>query len=89
MARASDGTNVPVSPAPASSSNLGSPGGSLLDPRKDWISRQYDGGEIQRNLLTFTALHTERGLDRKLRPTLAQTVADQTTKIAHIEQIVV
>ena len=31
MARVSDGTNVPVSPAPASSSNMGSPDGSLPD----------------------------------------------------------
>ena len=31
MARVSDGTNVPISPAPASSSNLGSPDGSLPD----------------------------------------------------------
>ena len=31
MARASDGTDVPVSPLPASSSNMGSPNGSLPD----------------------------------------------------------
>ena len=31
MARASDGTDVPVSPAPVSSSNVGSPNGSLPD----------------------------------------------------------
>ena len=31
MARASDGTNVPVSPLPASSSNMVSPNGSLPD----------------------------------------------------------
>ena len=31
MAHVSDGTNVPISPAPASSSNLGSPNGSLPD----------------------------------------------------------
>ena len=31
MARASDGTDVPVSPVPASSSNMGSPDGSLPD----------------------------------------------------------
>ena len=31
MARVSDGTNVPISLAPASSSNLGSPDGSLPD----------------------------------------------------------
>ena len=31
MARVSDGTNVPFSPAPASSSNMGSPNGSLPD----------------------------------------------------------
>ena len=31
MARVSDGTNVPISPAPASSSNMGSPNGSLPD----------------------------------------------------------
>ena len=31
MARASDGTDVPVSPVPASSSNMGSPNGSLPD----------------------------------------------------------
>ena len=29
MARVSDGTDVPVSPVPASSSNVGSPNGSL------------------------------------------------------------
>ena len=32
MARASDGTDVPVSPLPATSSNMGSPEGSLPDP---------------------------------------------------------
>ena len=31
MARVSDGTNVPISPAPASASNLDSPNGSILD----------------------------------------------------------
>ena len=31
MSRASDGTDVPVSPVPASSSNMGSPNGSLPD----------------------------------------------------------
>ena len=31
MARVSDGTNVPISPAPASSLNVGSPDGSLPD----------------------------------------------------------
>ena len=31
MARASDGTNVPISLVPASSSNMGSPNGSLPD----------------------------------------------------------
>ena len=31
MARVSDGTNVPISPAPASSSNVGSPNGSRPD----------------------------------------------------------
>ena len=31
MARASDGTDMPVSPLPASSSHIGSPNGSLLD----------------------------------------------------------
>ena len=31
MAHVSDGTNVPISPAPASSSNMGSPSGSLPD----------------------------------------------------------
>ena len=59
-ARASDGTDVPVSPLPASSSNLGSPHGSLPD---------IEGN--QRNVRTsckIASTHTERIQVRKLRP---------------------
>ena len=62
MARASDGTDVPVSPLPASSSNMGSPNGPLPDLR----GTGYDGGENQRHLLTVTALRTKMRLGSKI-----------------------
>ena len=58
MARVSDRTDVPASPARASSSNMGSSDGSLPDLEGTGFR---DGGESQRNLLTDTALHTECG----------------------------
>ena len=66
MARASDGADVPVSPLPASSSNMGSPNGSLPD-----LEGIGYGGENQRNVRTsceVAATHTERIHVRTLRP---------------------
>ena len=87
MARVSDGTNVPISPAPASSSNMGSPNGSLPDLEgtgfractEEKINEIY----LQLPLFIQTAARIENCVQ-----TLAQTVAAQTTKISNIEQIV-
>ena len=79
MARASDGTDVPVSPLPASSSNLGSPDGSLPDlegvgngslPELDGTgyratTMEEEINEIYLQLPLFLQKNVQ---DRKLRP---------------------
>ena len=70
MARATDGTDVPVSPLLVSSSNVGSPHGSLPDLEGTGY-RASTMEENQRNVRTsceVAATHTERIQVRKLRP---------------------
>ena len=84
MARVSDGTDVTVSPVPASSSNMGSLNGSLPDLEGTGNRGQYDGGENQRNV------HTNRKIAATLQSisrfencvqTLSQTVASSDASI--------
>ena len=88
MARASDGTDVPKSPAPASSSNLGSPNGSLPELegpgfRASTMEEKINEIYLQVPLFMKNAARIENCVE-----TLAQTVPAQTTKITNIEEIV-
>ena len=88
MARVSDGTHVPISPAPASFSNMGSPNGSLPDLegtgfRASTVEEKINEIYIQLPLFIQNAARIENCFQ-----TLAQTVAAQSTKITNIEQIV-
>ena len=88
MARVSDGTNVPISPAPASSSNMGSPNGSLPDLegtgfRASTMEEKINDIYLQLPIFMQNAAWIENCLQ-----TLAQTVDAQTTKITNIEQSV-
>ena len=81
MARASDGTVMPISPAPASSSNMGSPDGSLPDLegtgfRASTMEEKITEIYLQLPLFIQNAARIENCVQ-----TLAQTVAAQTTKI--------
>ena len=70
MTRTSDGTDVPVSPVPASSSNMGSPNGSVPDLDGTGF-RACTMEENQRNIHTsrkIAAAHAEYIQIRKLRP---------------------
>ena len=83
MARVSDGTHVPISPAPASSSNMGSPNGSLPDLegpgfRASTMEEKINEIYLQLPLFMQNAARIEHCVQ-----TLAQTVASQTTKIAN------
>ena len=84
MARVSDGTNVPISPLPASSSNTGSPHGSLpeLDGtryRATTMEEKINDFYLQLPLFMQNAARIENCVQ-----TLAQTMAAQTTKITQI-----
>ena len=91
MARASDGTNVPVSQVPASSFNMGSPDGSLPD---------FDGAgyractmeekinEIFTQIAKLPLLMQSISRFENCVQTLSQTVASYDAKITNIEQIV-
>ena len=91
MARASDGTGVPVSPLPASSSNMGSPNGSLPD---------FDGtgfractmeekvNEIFVQIAKLPLLMQSVSRFENCVQKLCQTVASYDAKITDIEQIV-
>ena len=88
MARVSAGTNVPISPAAASSSNMGSPNGSLPDLegtgfRACTMEEKINDLYLQLSLFIQYAARIENSVQ-----TLGQTVAAQSTKITHIEQIV-
>ena len=88
MARVSDETNVPISSAPAFSSNTGSPNGSHPDLegtrfRACTMEEKINGIHLQLPLFIQNAARIENCVQ-----TLAQTVAAQSTKISNIEQIV-
>ena len=76
MARASDGTDVPESPLPASSSIIGSPNGSLLD-------LEGTGYRAKLPLLMQSVSRFENCVQ-----TLSHTVASYDAKISDIEQMV-
>ena len=88
MARVSDGTNVPISPAPASSSNMGSPNGYLRDLEGTGIRASMMEEKINEIYLQLPLFIQNAARIEKCVQTLAQTVVAQTTKIANIEQIV-
>ena len=96
MARVSDGTNVPISPAAASSSNMGSPNGSLPDLegtgfRACTMEAKINEIYVQLPLFIQYAARIEncvQTLGRTVAQTLGQTVAAQSTKITNIEQFV-
>ena len=81
MARASDGTDVPVSSLPASSSNMGSLDGTGYRART--MEVKINDIYLQLPLFMQNAARIENCVQK-----LAQTVAAQTTKITGIEQIV-
>ena len=88
MARVSDGTNVPISPAPASSANMGSRNGSLPDLegtgfRACTMEEKINEVYLQLALFMENAVRIENCVQ-----TLAQTVAAQSTNITNIEQFV-
>ena len=86
MARVSDGTNVPISPAPASS-NLGSPSGPLPDLEGPCFRACTMEEKINEIYLQLPLFMQNAARIEDCVQTLAQTVAAQTTKIANIEQI--
>ena len=88
MARVSDGTNVPISPAPASSSNLGSPNGSLPDLEGPGFRASTMEEKIKEIYLQLPLFMQNAARIENCVQTLPQTVAAQTTKITNIEQIV-
>ena len=88
MARASDGTDVPVSPLPASSSNMGSPDGFLPELagtgyRATTMEEKIN--EIYSHLPLFMQ-NTFR--IKNCAQMLSQTVAIQSAKITNVEKIV-
>ena len=88
MARVSDGTNVPISPPQASSSNLESPYGSLPDLegpgfRASSMEEKINEIYLQLPLFIQNAARIENCVQ-----TLAQRVAAQTTENTNIEQVV-
>ena len=88
MTRVSDGTNVPISPAPASSSNMGSPDGSLPDLEGTGFRACTMEEKINEVYSHFPLFRQNAVRIENCVQTLAQTVAAQTTKITNIEQIV-
>ena len=88
MARVSDETNVPISPAPASSSNVGSPNGSLPDLEGTGFRACTMEEKINEIYLQLPLFIQNAARIENCAQTLAQTVAPQTTKISIFEQIV-
>ena len=91
MARASDGTYVPVSPLPASSSNMGSPNGSLPDLegtgyRASTMQEKINEIVVQVAKMPLLIQSVSRFLN--CVQTLSQTVAPYDAKITNIEQMV-
>ena len=91
MARASDGTDVPVSQLLASSSNMGSPNGSLPDLEGTGCRASTMEEKINEMFLHIAKLPLLiQNVSRfeNCVQTLSQTVASYDAKIANIEQMV-
>ena len=91
VARASDGTDVPVSSVPASSSNMGSPNNSLPGLDGTGFRACTMEEKNQRNIHTIAKLPLlMQSISRfeNCVQTLSQTVASYDAKITNIEQIV-
>ena len=91
FARASDGTDVPVSPLTASSSNMGSPNGSLPDLE----GTGYRASTMEEKIHEMVAQVAKLPLliqsvsrFENCVQTLSQTVASYDAKITNIEQMV-
>ena len=84
MARVSDGTNVPISPAPPSSSNVGSPNGSLPDLERTGFRASTMEEKINEIYLQLPLFIQNAATNENC----VQTVDPQTTKILNIEHIV-
>ena len=81
MARVGDGTNVPIAPLPASSSNIGSPNGSFPD---------LEGTGFRASTMEekINEIYLQLPLFMQNAARIENCVAAQTTKITHILQIV-
>ena len=91
MARASDGTDAPVPPVPASSSNLGSPNGSLPDldgTGHRAFTMEEKINDIFTQIARLPPLMQSISRFENCAQTLSQTVASYDAKITYIEQIV-
>ena len=91
MARASDGTDVPVSPFPASSSNIGSLSGSLPDFEGTGIRPSAMEWKIKGMFVQVAKLPLRTQSVSRFEicvQTLAQTVASYDAKITNMERIV-
>ena len=91
MARANDGTDVPVSPLPASTSKMGSPNGSL--PDVEGIGYRASTMEVKINIMFAQVAKMPPLIQSVSRvencvQTLSQTVASYDAKITNIEQMV-
>ena len=91
MARVSDGTDVPVYPVPASSSNMGSPNGSILDLDGTGFracTMEEKINEIFTQIAKLPLLMQRKSRFENCVQTLSQTVVSYDAKITNIEQIV-
>ena len=91
MARASDGTDVPVPPLPAYSSNMGSPNGSLPELegsgyRASTMEEKINEMFVQVAMLPLLTQSVSRF--ENCVQTLSQTVASYDAKITNIEKMV-
>ena len=89
MARASDGTNVPISPAPASSSNIGSLDGSLPDLEGTGFRASTVEWENHWNLAYSQRSSYRTRLGSKIAPKrLLRQWPPRRQRLQNIEQIV-
>ena len=88
MARARDGTNVPISPEQASSWNSESPNGSLPDLEGTGFRASTMDEKINEICLQLPLFMQNAARIENCVQTLAQTVGAQTTKITNVEQSV-
>ena len=91
MASVGDGTDVPISPLPATSSNFGSHNGSAPDLERTSIRRSTMEDKINEMFLQFAELplplQSVSRFGNRVQ-TLSQTVATCCAKLANAEQIV-